>query len=939
MLSSLSLRSRFLVAPLISIALTIILFFLNDRAIRNNSEVLQKLSDTNLAQVSEISHMMVLLTSSHAELSEVLHTAVINEDEEAIYLEGRKILNVLYTFEPMFEEKFSEVKEMHFENSPDLFSNILMALKQYRAASISAIELSTVDTKLAQTELILANQALQNVNQLFLLLSNHFIQTLNKQSHMVERSLVEQRVVPAISIALMFMMLLVALYFSSRLSKSIGDIIHALVRISLGDRNFKLEEHSDEYLLGLSNAVNKFQATMIELSEHKFALDQHAIVSIASPDGTINYVNDKFVQITGYSKEELIGQNHHVLSSGHHCKKFWKTMYRYISNGQVWQGEVCNKNKDGRLFWSKTTIVPLMGDTGHPISYVAMRTDVTRIKTIEKELITARKNAEQSALVKSQFLANMSHEIRTPMNGVLGMLNLMQDSKLDNEQQHQLSLAETSAKALLTVINDILDFSKIDAGKLDLEFIDFELNSMLGDFSETMALSAHNKGIELILDLKGIEHSMVKADPGRIRQVLTNLVSNAIKFTHQGEVRIKVELHDENEQQFKLSASVSDTGVGIAPEKLSNIFQSFSQADSSTTREYGGTGLGLSIAKQLCELMGGDLFAESTQGQGSCFFFNIMVEKSQLSQGIMPKVDMKALSLLVVDSNTSSRDVLSTQLLHWGADVEVAEDVPSALAACAKRKQSHSKPFFNIAFIDRQLNEDNGAEFGKELLSNEDYKSMKLVLMTNINQRGDAHYFSSLGFSAYFPKPATTQDLFNALAVVNEDGKALSEAQPLVTSHYLKSLKQEGKTNIPIESENHTKQTIELSNAKILLVEDNKVNQMVAKGLLKKLGCKSLDIANNGIEALDKLNQTTENAPYSLIFMDCQMPEMDGYEATQAIRAHKAGKINLSIPIIAMTANAMEGDREKCLKAGMDDYLSKPIKPELVKDKLTKWLG
>lgn len=742
-----------------------------------------------------------------------------------------------------------------------------------------------------------------------------------------------------------------SLHMASRISRPVSKLVEASQALMDGDFDQKVEVDSRNEIGKLAHVFNlmvdkrkqyesdlikkseQIKTAMLNLEEERYALSKHAIVATTDARGTITYVNSKFEEVSGYSKSELVGQNHRILNSGKHPKEFFHEMYSDISRGRVWSGEICNRAKQGHLYWVYTTIAPFKDDKGRIDHYIAIRTDMSAQKMAMQELERAKQAAEQATLAKSEFLASMSHEIRTPMNGVLGMLNLLMHSDLNPDQQHQASLALSSAESLLVLINDILDFSKVEAGKLKIEMFDFDLTAMLGEFAEAMAEKAQRKGLELMLDVSSVQHTMVRGDPGRLRQILTNLVSNAIKFTADGEIVISVNLEELDSGALKLKGSVRDTGLGIEPDKLSCIFEAFTQVDASTTRQSGGTGLGLSIVKKLSQAMGGDVFVHSEPGVGSTFTFDLLMQSSTQSKLLLPTVDVRGVPILIVDDNATNREVLRRQLQNWGAVVTEAESGKQALELLDQVSLHQDVVRFKVGFVDYQMPEMDGATLGRAIRADSRYDSLKLIMMTSIANRGDGNLFSQIGFDGYFPKPATTSDLFRALAVLIAGGDVLSNAQPLVTQHYLRSL----------ESEDHTlpdaqPPTAEWpDNTRLLLVEDNTINQNVALGLLEDLGL-PCEIANNGVEALDKLHHCPKHAPFTLVFMDCQMPEMDGYEATRLIRQGRAGEEFREIPIIAMTANAMKGDRERCLQAGMSDYLSKPIGFDCLANKLTQWL-
>ncbi|WP_082086917.1 response regulator [Teredinibacter purpureus] len=535
----------------------------------------------------------------------------------------------------------------------------------------------------------------------------------------------------------------------------------------------------------------------------------------------------------------------------------------------------------------------------------------------EEQLVSAKNAAEEAAHAKSEFLAIMSHEIRTPLNGIMGMLNLLSRSGMSSEQKRKLDIASHGSETLLTIINDILDFSKVDAGKIALECLNFNIATQLDEFAESMAMRAQEKGLELIIDQTAIEYPMVNGDPGRIRQVMTNLVGNAIKFTSHGEIVVRASLTPTGDD-LELRVSISDSGIGIPPEKISALFDPFTQVDASTTRTYGGTGLGLAISKKLCELMGGNIAVTSELGRGSNFEFYLHLERSNVEDR-QPNLDLRNKRILVVDDNATNCEVMRNLLDIWGADVDTADNGDHALSAC----MTHVEAPYDVIVIDQIMPAMQGAELAEQIKKIEPLAAIPLVVMSRMSEVS-LGALAQAGFSGHISKPVTGSQLRDCLSIVLEGGSTLSTV-------YSADRSRVGVSHL-------TNETV-LSEAlhRVLLVEDNPVNQDVAKMMLDDAGV-VIDVAGNGIEALDALLAATEEDQYSIVLMDCQMPEMDGYEATRQIRQGSAGDGYRDIPIVAMTANAMKGDREKCFAAGMNDYISKPIDPELLEKKVQQWL-
>jgi two-component system sensor histidine kinase/response regulator len=548
----------------------------------------------------------------------------------------------------------------------------------------------------------------------------------------------------------------------------------------------------------------------------------------------------------------------------------------------------------------------------------ALEAQLAQLTRKLERLEAARRSAEAANQAKGQFLAIMSHELRTPLNGVLGMIQLLMNTSLDAQQRRYAHAAYSSAEMLLQLIKDHLDFSKMEAGKLELETIDFDFRPAVESVAELVAVQARRKGLELVCSIQPEIPRRLRGDPNRLQQVLANLVSNAVKFTEQGEVVLRAALEEESTHNLTVRFTVADTGIGIAPEEMARLFQPFSQVGPSTTRRYGGAGLGLAISKHLCALMGGQIGVESTLGQGSTFWCTVVLEKSPHEENELPPLAalLRDVRVLVVDDNAACRETLGQLLQSWGFRVQTAVDGPNALAIL--RAAADADASFPLAIIDSQMPGMDGEQLAQAIKADAALAQTKLVLVSYLGEPLEAPRLKAAGFAECLTKPIQQSQLLETLLRIlrsEKEGRAGGVSRPMER---------------PSTGLRRPLAAVEKKRGRILLAEDNEVNQFLVAEVLNNANF-ACDIVRNGKEALQALLEQ----PYDLVFMDCHMPEMDGFQAAQLIREKEragllAGRRTRPLPIIALTASALTGDQEACLQVGMTDYLSKPFYPEQV---------
>jgi PAS domain S-box-containing protein len=657
-------------------------------------------------------------------------------------------------------------------------------------------------------------------------------------------------------------------------------------------------------LVGVGRNITERKAAEAELARQKQffeALVVSSPVAIVTLDSNhrLTSCNPTFEKLFGYTRDEVIGCELDALVTNEATRAEANRYTNQVVQGNLVHGIGRRCRKDGTLVDVEVFGVPV-SVAGEQVGLLGMYHDIT-------DLVQAREQAEAADRAKSAFLAAMSHEIRTPLNGVIGMTGLLLDTPLDAQQRQFTETIRFSGENLLTIINGILDFSKIEAGKMELETTDFDLRQVVESIGALFAERAYQKGLELIASVEPNVPTALRGDPFRLGQVLTNLVGNALKFTERGEVTLNVRLIETNDRRVTLRFAVQDTGIGVSPEQQVRLFKPFSQADTSTTRKYGGTGLGLAISKRLVEIMGGQIAIDSQAGQGSTFWFIVPLEQGSLDvlRKSVLAAGLQGVRVLIVDDNVTNRTVLHHQVIAWGM---LPGSASSAAEALEKLRAASANEPFDVALLDMEMPGMDGVDLTRVIRADPTIQAIKLILLTSVGRIGSDEAVQKMGLDAALVKPVRQSELYNCLITVMGVSAPTAGAAALP-----RSAKDEGR------------------GIHILLAEDNVVNQQVAVYMLESRGYR-VDVVGNGREALDALARV----PYRLVLMDCQMPEMDGVEATAEIRRREISTQHT--PIVALTARALRGERERCIAAGMDDYIAKPITPDVLYSTLRRWV-
>lgn len=637
-------------------------------------------------------------------------------------------------------------------------------------------------------------------------------------------------------------------------------------------------------------------------------------VVLTDTAGVIRYVNRAFTAMHGYEAAEAVGKNPRILKSGEMPQALYESLWRTLLSGRSWSGELHNKTKSGALVWVRANISPIRDTGGNLTHFMALHKDVTLEKQLMAEVVTAKREADAANQAKSDFLAAMSHEIRTPLNAIVGMSELIDEGKLSGEQAQYLSIMRGASDTLLSLINNILDISKIEAGKIDMEKVPFNLEELLSGVTEMISVSAAQKGVEVSCKIDPDVPVFVEGDATRLRQVLINLMGNAVKFVEKGWVALNVRKQRSEGECLHLIFSVQDTGIGIPTDKLASVFEKFTQADSSTTRKYGGTGLGLPISKMLIELMGGKIWAESDPGVGTIFYFTIsLCPQKEKTTVYLPKADIKELKgkrFLVVDDNLINRIIIREICQSWGASCEGASGGEAGLAKVLE-EQRRGAPFHAV-FTDFNMPGMDGHEFCRRLLTDPAVDPKPAVaLVTSDSVRFKKQDFTALGVRSFILKPVKKQSVLDGALEMLAVEKT---AAPVP----------EQKTGAPGRED--------LPELSVLIADDAADNRMLMSSLLKNSKVR-LELAVDGRDALEKFKAGT----FDIVFMDMLMPEMDGFEATGRLRELEASAGRARTRVVALTAMATREDVDKALKAGCDDYLSKPIRKAVFYSYLIKF--